>query len=200
MQQAAEVLRDPASFVEVDPDTGCWYYPHRDSSGFGPFLVFFSVAFGTPPEGMELFHLCEGGPFGCIRPSHLDIAPQGSEMRDVPDPAIVPAPLPDFAQRLQREREARRVPVGRFARELGIPSATYRTWEKGRHLPSVEAQHEIARRLGWDGHLRRFAVLVALERTVEARSAGEAAQEALRGLEMDGRPTKAEVLRCHVRP
>lgn len=149
---------------------------------------------------MDVFHQCRGGHLGCIRPSHLDIAPTGSKIRHVPDPAIGLTRLSEFAERLKREREARRVSKPQFAAELGVNQGTYRSWEAGESAPLADVYHDIAQKLGWDGHLRRFSVVVALERTVEARSAGEAAQSVLDELEVDGRPLKAAVIRTQLRP
>ena len=192
-------MRDPLAYVEVDPDTGCWYWPYRTSTGYGPFLSFFVAAFSEPPEGMDVFHLCRGGPFGCIRPSCLDVAPTGTKISRVRDPRIARERLPAFAERLRAERSARRITQHEFARQLGVSATVYGAWENARNAPTREAYREIAERLGWDGVLRRFAVLVALERVVEARSAGEAASAVLGGVEIDGQPHKAQVIRIERR-
>lgn len=149
---------------------------------------------------MDVFHSCRGGDRGCIRPTHLDAAPAGARIRQLPDTPSSAARKGDLANRLHDERRARRVSAPEFARELGVAFDLYRDWELGRRFPTAAGYQDLERRLGWDGHLRRYTVLVALERTVEARSAGEAASSVLAALEIDGRPLKAEVIRTSVKP
>ncbi len=200
-QEALRVLQEPELYVEVDPGTGCWYWPFTASTGYGPFLAFFAAAFGEPPDGMDVFHSCRGGERGCIRPSHIDTAPFGTKMRHVPDNRRLDAGRRSgFGERLRSEREARRLTAAEFAEELGFPQSRYSGWERGAFAPEMGDYDAIATRLGWDGHMRRYVVLVALERTVEAKSAGEAAAAVLSEMEIDGRPLKAQVIRTAIKP
>jgi transcriptional regulator with XRE-family HTH domain len=148
---------------------------------------------------MEVYHLCLGGRRGCIRPRHLDIAPAGSRIKHVPDPKLSIAERDQFKDRLLLERQARGSSMPEMASELGVSQATYREWEKGGSAPVQSIYDEISRKLGWDGLMRRFSVLVAVERIVAARSAGDAAAQVLEGLTEEGAPLKAKIIRATVK-
>jgi DNA-binding XRE family transcriptional regulator len=145
------------------------------------------------PQGFEVFHVCQGGRRGCVRPSHLDLAPAGSRMRDVPDPSIEVGDRMAFAKRLRDEREARSSTRGQFAKELGVAASTLGHWEDGVHQPADDMYRQIARQLGWDGRPRRWMVTVVHQRVVVARSSGDAVREALEPLRIEGEQLKTAV-------
>lgn len=162
-------------------------------------MAFFIAAYGEPFKGAEIFHTCHGGKLGCIRPSHLDIAPQGTAVRLARGPSIGRERRMEFARKIRRERMALNLTQAEFGRELGIKARTVSSWELGERAPHIDRYRELAAKFGWDGKLRRFTVLVALERTVEAASAKKAAAAVLAALEVDGRPQKAQVIRTVAR-
>lgn len=143
--------------------------------------------------------MCAGGPRGCVRPTHLDIWPEGTRIRHIQDPAIAPRRRADLGERLEGERSARRWTKRQMASELGVSVGTYGDWLKGLSAPTLQVHEEISTKMGWDGVLRRFDVIVALARHVDASSAGEAAARVLADLEFDGQPLKAEILRVDAR-
>jgi transcriptional regulator with XRE-family HTH domain len=200
-EEARDVIRRPAEFgIRMDERAGCWLWPQPASTGFGPYLAIYEASFGEVPEGMEVFHVCSGGPRGCVRPQHLDIAPADSRIRHVPDPAITAAERAGFAVKIGDERRARKATRAAFARELGISPTTVRDWEEGRTAPTPDFYDQIVRKMGWDGLDHKFDVVVAVQRTVTAKTAGQAARQVLDELTLDGQPEKVEVVRASMRP
>src|SRR4029077_19951577 len=106
----AELIATRTGFT-VDPETGCWLWD--DCVGFGPYLAAYEATYGEVPDGCRPYPLCDNGRYGCVRPSHLDIALPG-------DP--LPEPTPDlvmrtgFAHKLADERRARRWSPAQMAR------------------------------------------------------------------------------------
>jgi DNA-binding XRE family transcriptional regulator len=189
--EAVELIEQGRGYTE--DANGCWLYDVPMSTGFGPFLAFYEAIYDRVPRGFEVFHVCRGGRRGCVRPSHLDLAPAGSRMRDVPDPRVDPADRMAFASRLRDEREARRANRPQFAKELGVAASTLGTWEEGLHQPADDMYRQIARQLGWDGRPRRWMVTVVHQRVVVARSSGDAVREALEPLRIEGEQLKTAV-------
>lgn len=198
--EAIDVIRSPSDFG-IEVDRGCWIAPTawRASTGYGPYLAFYEASYGEIPAGMEVFHICKGGPRGCVRPKHLDIAPAGSKIRHVKDPAIEDEDANEFQRRMLDEQRARRATIPQFARELGVANSTLSDWLKGITVPSADTYEAIKRKLGWEGGDHKFGVLVIVERIVTAHSAGEAARAVIDDLIRDGQPEKVEIIDASVR-
>lgn len=188
VDEAREAIRTRTGF-QVDHDTGCWLWEDSPAN-LGPYWAFYEAAFGEVPDGCRVYHLCSHGRRGCVRPGHLELALPGEPLPD-PKPSVVERN--GVAKRLADEREARRWTQAQFARFLGVSTDTLRNWERGVHAPSTDAYAELVRKLGWDGKVRKWKVILVAERVVPARSAGEAAREVWDELEVDGQPRKTVV-------
>ena len=158
----------------VDERTGCWIADERGPSGFGPYLAFFLARNGPVPEGLEVVHRCPNGPYGCVRPSHMDLVPEGDAVRRERLPPLAPVERDAFSNRIRDERLARRQTRREFSRELRVASSTLASWEQGRSAPSGDHARQIAEKLGWDGRPRRFVVTFVGQQVVTERSAGAA--------------------------
>ena len=200
MLTAAEALAcvEQRQGYVVDEHTGCWICPERTAAGFGPYLAFYVAVYGEPPEGFEVYHLCEGGRRGCVRPSHLDTAPAGSRVRHVPDPALTAQAAGAFAQRIRDERAAARAARPDFALMLGVSPRTLRDWEEGRSQPSAALARHIAAKLGWGGPPRQWVVTFVHEAVVSAPSAGQAVGVAYESVSPEGAPRRTALY--NVRP
>jgi transcriptional regulator with XRE-family HTH domain len=183
---------------QFEERTGCWIWPVTASTGFGPFLAFYEAAYGPAPKGFEVKHLCHSGDRGCVRPSHLDVVPIGSKLAKRPDPALSVEERLSFAARIRDERTARRATRAAFAKELGIAASTMRDWEEGHSQPTGDTYRQLAKKLGWSGHRRKFRVTVIHERIIQAHSAGEAVREFYDELDIEGEPLKTEVVAARV--
>lgn len=191
----AEVLIANSEGYEEATTSGCWEWSgQRSSTGKGPFLAFYEATFGEVPAGLRVYHSCGDGRNGCVRPTHLDIIPTDTKLQ----PQIAQAERDGFAQRIADERAARKSSRAEFAKELGYSASTIKDWENGVSLPAEDTHRQLARKLGWDGHLRRFEVIF-MHRTIEkAHSAGEAARIAQERMRIEGVPLKTTVLRARV--
>ncbi len=162
----------------VDPKVaavgGCYIAvdDERAPNGHGSWLAYYESEFGTVPDGMVIRFLCGGQERGCVRPGHMEALPEGSQL---PAPELPRPKLPELAQRLQDEREARRMSYAEFAAELKISPRQLESWSKARHIPDMRELTWIARHLGWDDVQRDWTVTFLQQRIVHgARSSGEA--------------------------
>jgi transcriptional regulator with XRE-family HTH domain len=180
--EARERLRDRTGFTvqEILGDLrtkglgGCWIAAddERAPNGHGSWLAYYEAEFGTVPAGMVIRFLCGGQELGCVRPSHMEALPEGDAL---PAPELPRPKLPELAQRLQDEREARRMTVIEFAAELKISRTQLESWSGARSVPDMRELTWIARHLGWDDVERDWTVTFLQQRVVRgARSSGEA--------------------------
>jgi hypothetical protein len=75
--------RTPITYT-VDPDTGCWLWPHHTSNGYGRIKrngksllvhrVIYARKHGSIPQGMDLDHVCRNR--RCVNPDHLEPVPR----------------------------------------------------------------------------------------------------------------------------
>lgn len=171
----------------VDQRTGCYLWEAPASTGFGPFRAAWEATHGPVLAGLQPYHTCRGGRRGCIRPDHLDIRPAGeSDRARRRDPALPHAERAAFARRITDEREARGQTRAQFSRPLRVSASTVRSWEEGLSAPTVDQVELMAREFGWDGGLRRWTVVAAVERVVTAGSAGDAARQIRDQLNAEG--------------
>jgi transcriptional regulator with XRE-family HTH domain len=199
VEEARRCIGERIGFRQ-DAREGCWIWKHPASTGYGPFLSFYKAAYGEfDPGKLEVVHICSGGAKGCVRPRHLDLVPIGSRIARVPDRALALEERSGFAAQIRDERRARKATKADFGRELGVSASTITSWEAGRTAPDPDHYDEIKQRLGWDGLLRRFEVIVVVERIRLARSSGEAARAVIDELTPEGEPDKVEIVRCRVR-
>lgn len=196
LAEAGELIRSRGGFTEND--AGCWIWDHATVTGYGPYLPFYEAVFGPVPAGLEVYHLCHGGPEGCVRPTHMDIAPPDSKMKRIPDPALTVEQKDDFAHRIEEERLARKASKQQFAKELGVSSTTLRDWVSGVSAPLPDTYRRISKKMGWDGHERRFRVTALHQRVIVARSAGEAVRQFHHDLNIEGETLKTEIVRAEV--
>lgn len=190
--EARECIERKLGFRE-DEEFGCWLWDMPASTGYGPYLAFYEAAFDEVPEGFEVFHICPNGHRGCVRPAHLDIAPPGSRVRTVPDPALQVEIRLEFARKIRDEREARRESRSQFGAELGVSPRTVESWESGHRTPDQETYKQLAKRFGWDGRARSYVVTLVVQEVVTARSAGEAARKVIGRIEKEGPGVKYAV-------
>jgi transcriptional regulator with XRE-family HTH domain len=174
--EEARARLDSGEGYTVQPETGCWIWNEPAPTGQGPWLAFYEAAYGAIPDGMVARHLCRNGHDGCVRPSHVDIVPAGSRIERLPDPAVG-IETHDFAQRIRDEREARRMSLRDFAKELRVGVSTLAAWERGQRFPSGENLRWLARYLGWDGQPRKWVVTIVQQRVVTTDSPGRAVRE-----------------------
>lgn len=194
---AAAMIAGRRGFT-VDEVTGCWRYPARGPGGLGPFRAFYVAAFGEPPEGFRIVHVCSGAVEGCVRPGHLDLLAPG---RPRPAPRRG-RPLAEdvgqlFARRIRGEREALGMTQAQLAKLLRCSVSTVGDYERGASTPDAYRYAEIARQLGWDGEPRRYVVTAVVQRVVVATSAGEAGRRVRDELDRDDQPDKVAVARVH---
>ena len=182
---AGERLRARTGFTvedavdrSVDPKVasvgGCWIADaaERAPNGHGSWLAYYEAEFGTVPGGMVIHFLCGGQDRGCVRPSHMEALPEGDQL---PNPELPRPRLPELAQRLQDEREARRMTYAEFAAELKVTPRQLESWSTAWRVPDMRELTWIARHLGWDDVERDWTVTFLSQRVVRGvRSSGEA--------------------------
>jgi transcriptional regulator with XRE-family HTH domain len=181
-REARQRLHTRTGFTieEVDGDTkaevhgGCYIAvpEERAPNGQGSWLAYYEAEFGPVPDGMVVRFLCGGQDRGCVRPTHMEALPEGVRARRL-EPAR--PRLPELAQRLQDEREARRMTYVEFAEELHVSPRQIENWSRAKHRPDMKQLTFIATYLGWDGAERDWTVTFLQQRVVRGcRSSGEA--------------------------
>lgn len=181
-----------AEVIDEDP-SGCWLVKAPGPNGTGAYACFYEAAFGPAPPGFTVVHLCTGRTRGCVRPSHLDVVPEGSRVEHIADPALAVEDRSSFAARLRDEREAMGLSRTDFGRLLGVSPRTVESWEQTRNAPAGSMVAAIAKRFGWDADPQPFTVTVVVQRVVRAKGAGAAAREVLEQLRQEEQPLRAHV-------
>jgi hypothetical protein len=190
--EAARAIKERRGFTE-EPHTGCWIQNARTLAGYGAFLSTWEATYGPIPAGLAPYHKCHGARRGCVRPSHMDIAPEGAEVDRWPNPGLAPGNT--FRARLRDERESRQATRQQFAAELGVSIGTVASWEDGRSEPSLDEHDRLERRLGWSDRPQKFIVTLVMQQVVVARSSGAAARQALDELDREEGDRKLAVYR-----
>jgi transcriptional regulator with XRE-family HTH domain len=182
IDEARTAIEQRRGWVE-DKGSGCWLAQRRTLAGFGSYLSTYEAIYGAVPIGWTVYHACGNGSLGCIRPSHLEIAEEGTsvKMRQML-PTVV---AHDFCERLGAERAARRASLQQFARELGIAQSTLAAWERGSSTPTADDYRRLSRRMGWEDEPQKWAVTVVVQQFVVAPTGGDAARTVLSELDRE---------------